>query len=214
MDTTTDFEQLLDYRRRVAGMYARVREDRNLAERCVTFREERDALFRDHPQSPFSPEAMAGFSGLSYYPYDPALRFVRPVEYAEPETIEVSLRDDGPTALQRFGRVRFEVDGEEVSLSLFWVSGYGGGVLLPFRDATGGGETYGGGRYVLDTIKHADLGSGEPGSGSGLVIDFNYAYNPSCAYDDRWHCPLAPIENHLSVRIPAGEKAYESQEGT
>ena len=208
MDTTSTFEQLLDYRRRVAGMYARVREDDHLAKRCETFREDRDALFQDHPQSPLSPEQRSLFDGLSYYPYDPALRFVRPVEpVAEPEIIEVALRDDGPTALERFGRVHFTVDGEEVSLSLFWVSGYGGGVLLPFRDSTSGGETYGGGRYVLDTIKHADLGSGN----EGLVIDFNYAYNPSCAYDDRWHCPLAPIENHLPVGIPAGEKAYREE---
>lgn len=209
MDTTSAYEQLLDYRRRVAGMYARVREDGNFAERCASFREERDRLFREHPQSPLPPEERAGFTGLPYYAYDPALRFVLPVEYGgEPEKIEVSLRDDGPTVLERFGRVRFAVAGEDVALSLFWISGYGGGVLLPFRDSTSGGETYGGGRYVLDTIKHADLGS----ENRGLVIDFNYAYNPSCAYDDRWHCPLAPIENHLPVGIPAGEKAYERQE--
>jgi uncharacterized protein len=89
-------------------------------------------------------------------------------------------------------------------LTLFWISGYGGGVLLPFKDGTSGQETYGGGRYLLDTIKHADLGSDK----GRLIVDFNYAYNPSCAYDPRWHCPLAPPENSLPTRIAAGEKSY------
>ena len=87
---------------------------------------------------------------------------------------------------------------------MFWVLGYGGGVFLPFKDATNGPETYGGGRYLLDTIKHADLGSED----ERLVLDFNYAYNPSCAYNPRWHCPLSPPENTLPVEIRAGEKSY------
>jgi uncharacterized protein (DUF1684 family) len=93
------------------------------------------------------------------------------------------------------------MDEQPVALSVFWVMGYGGGIFLPFRDQTYQKETYGGGRYLLDTIKHADLG----GDSSGLVIDFNYAYNPSCAYNPRWVCPLSPIENRLSVPIRAGE---------
>jgi uncharacterized protein len=142
---------------------------------------------------------------LDYFEYDPSLRFTAPVEHdVEPGTLEITLQDDGPLRLRRFGKVRFTVEGDELKLSLFWISGYGGGVLLPFKDLTSASETYGGGRYLLDTIKHADLGA----ENGRLVMDFNYAYNPSCAYDPRWHCPLAPAENSLPVRIAAGEKRY------
>lgn len=200
-------EELLDYRRRVSEMYARARDGEGDAQaRCERFRRERDVLFQQHPQSPLPEEHREGFAGLDYYPYDPALRFALSVDHdVEQETFEIYLREDGPTSLQRFGRVDFRVDGGEVSLSLFWIYGYGGGLLLPFKDGTSSNQTYGGGRYLLDTMKHADLGEEE----GRLVVDFNYAYNPSCAYDPRWHCPLPPAENELPVSIPAGEKAYE-----
>lgn len=205
MTVSEEHQELLDYRRRVSEMYARARGAENPQAAHQAFRRTRDGLFRGHPQSPLSEEEKAGFGGLGYYDYDPALRFAVAVEPdGEPEELEVLLQEDGLVRLERFGRVRFEVGGEEVALAVFWVSGYGGGVLLPFRDATSGTETYGGGRYALDTIKHADLGE-EDGR---LVVDFNFAYNPSCAYDERWHCPLAPPENHLPVPIRAGEKAY------
>jgi uncharacterized protein (DUF1684 family) len=210
MDHATNYQELLDYRRSVSNMYARVRGEApdapsDPAARSERFRAERDELFRRHPQSPLSEEEKGRFEGLDYLDYDPSLRFVLPVEYdVEPGTLEILLQDDGPLRLQRFGRVRFRVGEEDFSLSLFWVSGYGGGVLLPFKDRTSGAETYGGGRYLLDTIKHADLGA----EGERLVIDFNFAYNPSCAYDARWHCPLAPPENILPVEIGAGEKLY------
>ena len=86
------------------------------------------------------------------------------------------------------------------------MEGYGGGLFLPFLDETNTNETYGGGRYLYDTIKGADLGT----NGSTLVLDFNFAYNPSCAYDDRWTCPLAPRENRLSFPVQAGEKSFTS----
>jgi uncharacterized protein (DUF1684 family) len=90
-----------------------------------------------------------------------------------------------------------------VSLAVYWLEGYGGGLFLPFRDALAGRETYGGGRYLLDTVKGADLGTGDDGR---LVLDFNYAYNPSCAYDPRWSCPLAPSENRMRIAVEAGER--------
>ncbi|MEE8544514.1 MAG: DUF1684 domain-containing protein, partial [Alphaproteobacteria bacterium] len=89
-------------------------------------------------------------------------------------------------------------------LTLYWIGGYGGGVLLPFRDATSGETTFGGGRYLLDTLKGADLGLADAGA---ALLDFNFAYNPSCAYAERWVCPLAPPANHLPTAVPAGEKA-------
>jgi uncharacterized protein (DUF1684 family) len=210
MNGATDYLELLDYRRAVSGIYAGARGERadsppDQAARSQRFRIERDTLFKRHPQSPISEAHKERFSGLGYFDYDPSLRFTAPVEHdVEPETLEITLQDDGPLRLRRFGKVRFRVEGDRLTLSLFWISGYGGGVLLPFKDLTSANETYGGGRYLLDTIKHADLGS----ENGRLIIDFNYAYNPSCAYDPHWHCPLAPAENSLPVRIAAGEKRY------
>lgn len=202
----SSFEQLLDYRRSVAEIYAYLRRpDVSNEEKCREFRRRREFLFATHPQSALSEEQKLNFPGLRYYPYDPAWRLVLPIDTnVEQSTIEVELQGDGLVRMQRFGRIHFEAAGQKVSLSLFWVLGYGGGIFLPFRDLTNEHTTYGGGRYLLDTIKHADLGQAD----SGLVIDFNYAYNPSCAYNPHWHCPLAPRENWLPVAIPAGEQRY------
>ncbi len=205
MKNTSGYEELLDYRRAVAAMYARVRsEEPGAAERCARFRRERDVLFAEHPQSPLHAKDRDEFEGLEYFDYDLSLRYVLPVEHdAEPDVREIHLPKEGALRLRRFGRMRF-TDLDEASLSLFWIEGYGGGVFVPFKDATSGRETYGGGRYLLDTIKHADLGREE----GCLVLDFNYAYNPSCAYNADWVCPLAPPENTLPVEIRVGEKAY------
>ena len=206
-----DYQDLLDYRRRVAGMYAQARANRlDLPARCAQFRQARDELFQHHPQSSLSDAQKAHFQGLRYYPYDPALRFVVPLDPAsEPGTLEVPLRDEGLLRLQRVGKVRFSIGGRPFELSIFWVLGYAGGLFLPFRDATSGTTTYPGGRYLLDTIKGADLGQ----EGGRLILDFNYAYNPSCAYHPRWDCPLAPPENVSPVEIRAGEQRYPDGEG-
>ena len=204
-----EYLELLDYRRRVADLYAQVR-DSSLDEvaRWQQFRAARERLFRTHPQSPIPSEQQGQFQGLDYFAYDPALRFVLPLDLdVELQTFTLELREDGPVRMRRFGRIHFTLDGQPVRLSLFWIMGYGGGLFLPFRDRTSSHETYGGGRYLLDTIKHADLGQ----QGDRLVIDFNYAYNPSCAYNARWHCPLAPVENQLPVAVRAGEKAYSGE---
>jgi uncharacterized protein (DUF1684 family) len=172
---------------------------------CQRFRQERDALFRSHSQSALSNEQKANFRGLRYYDYNPAFRFLLPIDpNVVSEVLEVELEHDGLLRMRRFGMVHVPIAGQTFSLSLFWLLGYGSGVFLPFRDGTNGDSTYGGGRYVLDTIKHADLGQ----VGDRLVIDFNYAYNPSCAYNSRWVCPLAPLENRLPIAIPAGEQAF------
>jgi uncharacterized protein (DUF1684 family) len=103
----------------------------------------------------------------------------------------------------------FRIGADPSSLELYWLEGYGGGVFLSFRDATAGRETYGAGRYLLDTVKGSDLGT----SDRRLVLDFNFAYNPSCAYDPRWACPLAPPANRLAIPIRAGERAPRHAEG-
>jgi uncharacterized protein (DUF1684 family) len=205
------YVDLLDYRRSVAGIYAAVRQGAHEpAESWRAFRAGRDALFRAHPQSALSDAQKHSFAGLRYYDYDPALRFLLPLDTAvEPEVFEIALEHDGVVRIQRFGRVHFQAGGQALALSLFWVMGYGGGVFLPFRDQTNSRGSYGGGRYLLDTIKHADLGQ----IGGRLVIDFNFAYNPSCAYNSRWQCPLAPAENRLPAAIPAGERDFAAEGG-
>lgn len=205
------FLELADYRRRVAQMYAAVRDDRDdPREAWQRYRRQRENLFQAHPQSALDQAQKERFKGLPYFPYNPALRLSVQVDTTvDLDVLEIHLQEDGVTRLKRFGKVNFELQGQRLQLSIFWVLGYGGGIFLPFRDATAPHETYGGGRYLLDSIKGADLGS-EAGA---LVLDFNFAYNPSCAYNPRWHCPLAPRENWLTIALRAGELRY-LDEGT
>jgi uncharacterized protein len=184
--------ELLDWKRRIFELYAEVRSlpPREGWERWRAMRAE---LYRDHPQSP-----APGYGSLSYFDYDPELRFVAEVEPVEEATIEIAGSAGSVTTFRRFGRVQLPFG----ALELYWLQGYGGGVFLPFRDATAGSETYGAGRYLLDTVKGSDLGA-EDGA---LVLDFNFAYNPSCSYDDSWACPLAPPANRLQAPIQAGER--------
>jgi uncharacterized protein (DUF1684 family) len=200
------FEALLDYRRCVSEIYGQVRQTGSDDEEAWrSFRRQREVLFASHSQSALSEEQKDRFSGLRYFPFNPELRFVLPVDHdVEGKIYEIEA--DSPVRLHRFGRICFSVSNQKVCLSLFWIAGYGGGLFLPFRDRTNGVTTYGGGRYLLDSVKHADLGQVE----GSLVIDFNYAYNPSCAYNPRWHCPLPPEENWLPVEIRGGEKSYGS----
>ena len=200
--TPGDALGLLDWKRRVFGLYADVRAADDPAAAWAWWRATRDELFRDHPQSALREQERAGFEGLPYYDYDPSLRTLGAVEAAEPERYEIATSGDGSYAFTRFGIAGFELAGEALELELYWLEGYGGGVFLPFADATSGAETYGAGRYLLDTVKGADLGS----EGDRLVLDFNFAYNPSCSYDARWVCPLAPPANRLPLEIRAGER--------
>ncbi|MEZ4729972.1 MAG: DUF1684 domain-containing protein [Caldilineaceae bacterium] len=182
-----------------------------LAERWAVWRQTRDQIFAHHPQSSLTAAQKETFTGLAYHPYDPAWRFEAVVDTAvEPTIFPIETAHDGVVRAQRFGKVHLMMGGEQLVLSLFWLLGYGGGLFLPFRDATNGHATYGGGRYLLDTIKHADLGQTADGK---LILDFNYAYNPSCAYNDQWSCPLAPPENWLIIPVPVGEKAFLNPTG-
>jgi uncharacterized protein (DUF1684 family) len=191
---------LLDWRRRVSELYSDVRRgDAADAGRSLQrFRKAKDALFAGHPASPIPATDRAAFAGLSYWPFDPAARFVVPVEPLEPVPATATSIGGDRFALRRIGRARMPFGALEV----YWIDVYGGGIFVPFRDATTGSETYAAGRYLLDTIKGADLGGDE----HGLVLDFNYAYHPSCTYDPRWSCPLAPRANWLEQPIRAGER--------
>ena len=119
-----------------------------------------------------------------------------------PTVYDIGTSGSGSYRFTRWAKAEFELYGQAQSLELYWLEGYGGGVFLPFADTTSGSITYGAGRYLLDTAKGADLGM----SGDRLVLDFNFAYNPSCAYDPRWVCPLAPPENRLPLAVHAGER--------
>lgn len=208
---------LLHWRRTVAEMYAAVRRVSDPAAAWQTWRSQRDQLFRSHPQSPLDDGQRATFTGLAYYDYNPAWRIEASLDLeVAADSFTVPLLE-GDLRYRRIGRVRFDVErgarSEEreietkFTLSLFWLEGYGGGLFLPFTDGTSGRETYGGGRYLYDTIKGADLGGGsELAIRSTFLLDFNFAYNPSCAYSPRWVCPLAPAENRLGVAVTAGER--------
>jgi uncharacterized protein (DUF1684 family) len=193
---------LLDYKRRVFAIYARVRAEADPARAFAAWVAARDELFARHPQSALAPERRARFAGLSYFPHDPAGRVLADVEPAERRRYDVASSDGGTMAFERIGVARFALGREAVALELYWLLGYGGGLFVPFADATAGAETYGAGRYLLDTVKGADLGMHE----GSLVLDFNLAYNPSCSYDARWACPLAPPPNRLPIPVRMGER--------
>lgn len=198
--------ELMDWKRRVGAMYAAVRSAGPDPGVCAAFRGERDELFAEHPASPLPAAERGGFAGLSYFSHRPEMR-VEAEMVPDPEGAELAIPTSTgePTRFTRIGFVRPTLAGRQVSLAVYWLEGYGGGLFLPFRDALAGTATYGGGRYLLDTVKGADLGTGA--GGERLVLDFNYAYNPSCAYDPRWSCPLAPPENRLTIAVEAGERS-------
>jgi hypothetical protein len=191
---------LLDWKRRIFALYAEVRAAADPESAWQRWCEVRAELYRLHPQSP----RIGGEP--AYFPYDPQLRFDAPVEEVEPTTLEIEGSAGSLTRFRRFAVARF---GDH-ELDLYWLEAYGGGVFLPFRDETSGRETYGAGRYLLDTVKGADLGGGD----GTLVLDFNFAFNPSCAWSDTWPCPLAPRANWLQTRIAGGELLPAQASGT
>ena len=193
-----DALDLLDWKRRIFALYSEIRSAPKPHHGWRHWRDVRDALFRSHPQTPIAPEARDAFERLEYFPYDPALRMLADVEPAPDEPRSIPGSAGSEIVFSRFAVAHCEL-GE---LELYWLEGYGGGVFLPFGDATNGRETYGAGRYLLDTVKGADLGMQD----GRLVLDFNFAYNPSCSYDDRWACPLTPPPNRLDIEIRAGER--------
>lgn len=200
--------ELLDYRRRVHDLYRAVRAQ-GTENAHQLFRRERDTLFATHPQSALDAAQKASFTGLNYYAYDPAFRVVAALDRRVTHvTYNYDLEGDGYMTIEEFAQVNFSLPTGSGTLGVFWITGYGGGLFLPFRDTTNKSTTYGGGRYLYDTIKGADLGT----EGDRIVLDFNYAYHPSCYYNPRWVCPLAPPQNHLSFAIEAGEKLMQPPE--
>jgi hypothetical protein len=190
--------ELLDWKRRVAELYAEVRSASDPRAGWERWREVRRELFRTHPQSPVPAAQRADFDGPFTFDYDPAWRLLAQVVPAERARLELPASDGAVMRFARIARARTD----RVELDLYWLEGYGGGLFVPFADATSGTETYGAGRYVLDTVKGADLGV----SDERLVLDLNFAYQPSCSYDRRWTCPLASAANRLDETVRAGER--------
>src|SRR5215218_6826836 len=210
--TATDRSWLADWRRRVGELYAEVRHTSatDPAAAWDRWRAERESLYRSHPQSPVGPADRASFRAR-HWPYDERLRATVPLRPAPAPPgglalAPLALPNSGAEspAFDRIGVVRLPLPDGTSEVPVFWMRGYAGGLFLPLGDATNGSETYGAGRYVLDTAKGADLG-GDPAAGT-LVIDLNFAFQPSCAFDPRWACPLAPPESRVGARIEAGER--------
>jgi len=192
-----------DWRQRTHAEYLEAREAQEPDAAWTRWRARRDGLFRSHPASPLQPQDREGFTELVFPAYDPAWRFEARVEAAPPAHMDVPTGTDGVVPFDRIGIVRL---GDVGTLDVWWLGSYGGGLFIPVKDASAGkpGGTYGGGRYLVDTVKGADLG----GSDGSIVLDLNYAYNPSCAYDPEWACPLAPAGNTLHVEVPVGERVF------
>jgi uncharacterized protein len=195
---------LVDWRRRVGDLY---RLDGDIA----GFRRQRDELFRTHPQSPIELDERAVFPGLRYFDHDPTYRVHARMELGPGDELEIDTGgEDGAIKYRRVGKLVFRLNGEECTLTVLGLVQYASGLFVPFKDATSGHETYGGGRYLFDTAKDTDARVLELVAGSSdVTIDFNYAYNPSCVYSPLWACPLAPPENTLPVPVRAGERMYE-----
>jgi len=223
MDNPTHHTQptwldLYDYRKQVAAMYREcdraLQAGQDPLDVLEKFRSGKDTLFASHLQSALTTEQRANFTGLRYFPYDRSFRVEAQMTPVSP-TNEVIESVDGPhtLSLRPAAHVDFVISDTPLRLVVYWIDVYGGGLFLPFRDTTCPDESYGGGRYLFDTVKGSDFlrldDDGRLGyNGGRVVLDFNYAYNPSCAYDARWVCPLAPRANWLPVPVRAGEKKF------
>jgi uncharacterized protein (DUF1684 family) len=160
------------------------------------FRAQKDDFFASHPQSPLTAAQKLTFDGLRYFDEDSSLRLeVTATPFPEREQIEIQTSTGDVRVYTRFARFKFSVDGQEAELTIYET---GHGFFLPFVDSLAGKETYPAGRYL-------DL---EPLSDNRFLVDFNLAYSPYCAYNDKWSCPLTPFENRLKVPIRAGEKIF------
>ena len=160
------------------------------------FRAEKDEFYGSHPQSPLTAEQKKGFQGLKYFPENESLRLeVQVSEFPVKEGFNMQTSTGGVQHYERFGKFSFSVEGQQVELTIYRGEH---GFFLPFVDSLAGTETYPAGRYLEP----------EPLPGGRFFIDFNLAYNPLCAYNEMWSCPITPAENRLKTAIRAGEKLF------
>jgi uncharacterized protein (DUF1684 family) len=201
-DPVADALSLLAWKRAIGELYAEIRATPDQHAAWSRWKQTRERLFREHPQSPVPADQRRNYRGPHLYEYDPAWSLTATTEPVEPRRLQIATSTVDPVTFNRFGLARFTHGDVDMTLELYWLEGYGGGLFVPFADATSGEETYGAGRYLLDTVKGADLGERD----GRLVLDFNFAYQPSCAYDPRWTCPLTPPANRLPVAVRVGER--------
>jgi uncharacterized protein (DUF1684 family) len=193
---------MMDWRRQTSQLYTRVRAETDPAAGHALWRAGRDDMFRNHPQSPLLPGDPLLITGIHYWPYDPTMRFeLELIAADEPKLVALSTSSTVTLPLRLLGKVRLP-EPLGFDIDIWRLQQYGGGLFVPLRDGTAGTSTYTGGRYVLDTVKGADLG----GSDSMVILDFNFAYHPSCHYNPEWVSPLAPPGNSTEVPIEAGER--------
>ncbi len=202
MRTPHDTLTLLDWKRRIFDLYRQVRAHDDPRTAWELWRATKDAMFATHEQSPLSAERRKEMTAIPYFDYDPSMRFAVGLVQSEPERYDITSSRDGTYSFTRFAIAPLTIAGNDVELEVYWLEAYGGGLFVAFRDSTSGKTTYGAGRYLLDTVKGSDLGEID----GKLILDFNFAYNPSCSYDPCWDCPLAPPPNWLRVPVEAGER--------
>lgn len=195
------YVDLVGWRRTVAELYADVRAQADAAHAHQQWRAGRDELYRHHPSSPLAADDPLRESGIPYWPYDPAMRFT--AELSSPGTKRTMTvpSSDGDIKMVLTGHVHLG-GSIDANVDVWWLDHYAGGLFIPLRDGTAGSGSYGGGRYLLDTAKGADLGS----AGTEIVLDLNFLYHPSCRYSPEWSCPLAPQGNRVTVPVRAGER--------
>ncbi|MEM9330802.1 MAG: DUF1684 domain-containing protein [Pseudomonadota bacterium] len=194
---------LADWRLRISDLYSQIRAIEDPKQAWKLWHSVRTDLFWNHAMSPVPEKLLEHFEEIEVFGYDPEMRFLVDLSDMPLVTEEYNLGGDGNVELKRIARTNGLKEKLCNELDVFWISGYGGGLFIPFKDKSSGQETYGGGRYLVDAIKSADLGLAKDGR---LILDFNFAYNPSCAISQDYVCPLAPSQNHLPVKILAGEK--------
>jgi uncharacterized protein (DUF1684 family) len=199
---------LIGWRETVAALYREVRDTHAAGPQAAwsRFRERRDELYREHPCSALTDAEKEVFGGFDYHAYDPQFCFMGEVDYEVEELPLDTQTSEGTLSFRRIGVVRFRRLGTLHSLDLYWLDIYGGGLWLPVGDKTNGVSTYGGGRYLFDTAKGANLGIGA--GGKRLLLDFNFLYPPSCSLNPAWICPLCPQANKLPFEVTAGERCW------
>jgi uncharacterized protein (DUF1684 family) len=198
----SDIVALADWRRTISELYVSIRASDDPESGWGLWCETRRRLFLSHRQSPIPEGERDRYSGPFVFPYDPGARVLATLDPLDAAAVNIDTSDGRDARMVRFARARFDLFGHPAALDVFWLDQYGGGIYLAFRDATSGDLTYGGGRYLLDSVKGADFGM----RAGRLVLDFNFAYQPSCSYDPRWSCPLPPKENTLPIEVEAGER--------
>jgi len=195
--------ELADWRRRINDLYSQIRNFDDPVQAWRHWHEVRSKLFRTHPMSPVPVLQRASFVEIPVFEYDAGLRFEVALEPVQKKQVTDVIGKDGTLSYSSIARTVGLEPALGAELTVYWIEGYGGGLFMPFRDASSTHETFGGGRYVIDAIKGADLGTARGGE---MIIDFNFSYSPSCAWNNDYVCPLSPVENTLACAVRAGEK--------